>query len=237
MRFNEIAWAGFCFYYRSAGDKRYSVIMSDYEFLAQIRNNTRGISLSEFEEKAVLGYINIQNYDLLLGHKLTENILVKLKNLKKEISLLQELSIVECNLDDKEIVDAINRIYSELQIEGLWMTGASKIAHLLNDRLLPPISLNIAMHFGIHKDNITQWLNKIQKDIQEAVDDFENQKYEGTVSQYLSEKLGYLNHGYGYSKSLIKFVDEYYWLVYDDRLPIPPKWIPDMVVERPPVNK
>ena len=25
MKFNELAWAGFCFYYRSAGDKRYSI--------------------------------------------------------------------------------------------------------------------------------------------------------------------------------------------------------------------
>ncbi len=86
MNFNELAWAGFCFYYRSGVDKRYSSIMSDCYFLSQIRNHPESIRLNEFEEKAILGYINIQNYDLLVGHKLTENISLKLTSLKKELS-------------------------------------------------------------------------------------------------------------------------------------------------------
>ncbi len=237
MKFNEIAWAGFCFYYRSFGDKRYSAIMSDCQFLSQIRANPEKISLSEFEEKAVLGYINIQNYDLLLGHKLTENILIKLTSLKKEISFLQDLSLIECNLKDEEVVDAINRIYFELQIDGMWITGASKIAHLLNDKLLPPISLNIAMHFDIHKGDITPWLKRMQWDIQEAIEDFNSQALEGTASQFLSDNLGYSGYGCGYEKSLAKFADEYYWLCYGDGLLIPPKWIPDAATERLSIKK
>jgi hypothetical protein len=236
MRFNELAWAGFCFYYRSGGDKRYSAIMSDREFLSQIRNHPERIRLNEFEEKAILGYINIQNFDLLLKHKLTENILTKLTSLKREISFLQDLSLAECNLEEEELVDAVNRIYSELQVDGLWITGASKIAHLLNDRLLPPISLDIARHFEInYRADITPWLKRMQWDIQEAVDDFNQQAYEGTPSRYLSEKLGY--QICGYDKSLVKFADEYYWLVYGDRLPIPPKWVPAAAPEKLPINK
>lgn len=237
VRFNEIAWAGFCFYYRSAGDKRYSAIMSDCQFLSQIRANPERISLSEFEEKAILGYINIQNYDLLLGHKLTENILIKLTSLKKEISFLQDLSLIECDLKDKEVVDAINRIYFELQVDGMWITGASKIAHLLNDKLLPPISLNISMHFDIHKGDLTPWLKRMQWDIQEAIEDFNKMSLEGTPSQYLSENMGYSTCDCGYEKSLVKFTDEYYWLIYGDGLPIPPKWIPDTPTEILPINR
>jgi len=237
MKFNELAWAGFCFYYRSGGDKRYSEIMGDCKFLSQIRTDPENISLSEFEEKAILGYINIQNYDLLLGHKLTENILIKLTCLKKEISFLQDLSLAKCDLEDKEVVDTINRIYSELQVDGLWISGASKIAHLLNDKLLPPISLNIAMHFDIHKGDITPWLERMQWDIQEAIEDFNSQALEGTPGQYLSENMGYSACGCGYEKSLVKFADEYYWLIYGDGLPVPPKWIPDAVTERLPINK
>ena len=237
MKFNEIAWAGFCFYYRSGGDKIYSAIMSDCKFLSQIRNNPERIRLNEFEEKAILGYINIQNYDLLLGHKLTENILIKLTSLKKEISFLQDLSLVECDLEDKEVVNTINRIYSEFQVDGMWLTGASKIAHLLNDKLLPPISLDIARRFGIqYKDDITPWLKRVQWDIQEATDDFNSQALEGTPSQYLSENLGFSASGRGYEKSLAKFADEYYWLCYGDKLYVPPKWIPDAVTERLSIN-
>ena len=228
MKFNELAWAGFCFYYRSAGDKRYSIIMNDREFLSQIRSRPESLRLNEFEEKAILGYINIQNYDLLLGHKLTESILIQLNNLKKEISFLQDLSLAECDLEDKDVANAINRIYSELQVNGLWMTGASKIAHLLNDRLLPPISLDIARHFGIqYKTDITPWLKRMQWDIQEAIDDFNNHELKGAPSQYLSENLGYSVCGCGYEKSLAKFADEYYWLCYGEGMPVPPRWIPD----------
>ena len=233
MQFNELDWAGFCFYYRSGGDKKYSAIISDCHFLSQIRGHPESIRLNEFEEKAILGFINIQNYDLLVGHKLTENILIKLTSLKKEISFLQDLSLAECDLEDKEVISAINKIYSELQVDGLWITGASKIAHLLNDKLLPPISLNLARHFGIeYKSDITPWLKMMQWDIQEAVEDFSKQEFEGTPSQYLSENLGYSACDFGYEKSLAKFADEYYWLCYGDGLPMPPKWVPGGVAER-----
>jgi hypothetical protein len=226
MRFRELAWAGLCFYYRLSGDKRYSAIMCDHKFLERLRNTPEEVPLKEFEEKAVLGYINIQNYDLLLGHKLTENILAKIIDLKKDVHVLQNLSLTGCDFDDQETVSRISRIYSELHTDGLWLTGASKIAHLLNDKLLPPISLNISKNFGIeYQVDITQWLRRMQWDIQEAAFDFENLALEGTPGRFLSDKLGYLKCGY--EKSLAKFIDEYYWLYYGEGLPVPPKWIPD----------
>ena len=225
MKFNELAWAGLCFYYRLAGDKRYSAVMSDRKFLMRLRHNPEEITPKEFEEKAILGFINIQNYDLLIGHKLAENVLAKIMHLRDEMSMLRDLSLVECNLDDQGMVEEINHVYSELHVDGLWITGASKIAHLLNDRLLPPISLDIARHFSIQcQTDVTPWLRRMQWDIQEAIYDFHNQVFEGTPNQFLSDKLGYLMCGY--EKSLVKFADEYYWLCYGDGLPIPPRWIP-----------
>ncbi len=225
MTFSELAWAGLCFYYRLAGDKRYSAIMSDRKFLERLRCTPEEITLKEFEEKAILGFIDIQNYDLLIGHKLAENVLAKIINLRDEISMLRDFSLVECNLDDQRVVKGINRIYSELHVDGLWVTGVSKIAHLLNDRLLPPINLDIAQHFGIQcQTDATPWLRRMQWDIQEATDDFHNQLFERTPNQFLSDKLGYSMCGY--EKSLVKFADEYYWLYYSDGLPIPPRWIP-----------
>jgi len=225
MRFNELAWAGLCFYYRSVGDRRYSAIMSDHEFLTKLRYNPEELSMKEFEEKAILGFINIQNYDLLIEHKLTESILTKIIQLRDEISMLRDLSLIECNLDDQKLVKGINCICSELYVDGLWATGASKIAHLLNDRLLPPISLDIARHFGIqYRKDVTPWLLRMQCDIQEATDDFHTQKFEGAPEKFLSDRLRYT--ALGYEKALVKFADEYYWLCYDDKLPIPPYWVP-----------
>jgi hypothetical protein len=225
MTFSELAWAGLCFYYRLAGDNRYSAVMSDRKFIERLRCAPEELTPKEFEEKAILGFINIQNYDLLIGHKLAENVLTKIIHLRDEVSMLRDLSLVESDLDDQIVVKGINRIYSELNVDGLWITGISKIAHLLNDRLLPPISLDIAQHFDIQcQTDVTPWLRRMQYDIQEATDDFHNQIFEGAPSQFLSDKLGYLMRGY--EKSLIKFADEYYWLCYSDGLSIPPKWIP-----------
>jgi hypothetical protein len=229
MKFNTLAWSAVCFYYKSAGDKRYSTVMSDHQFIEQLRHNPKEVSIKEFEEKAILGFVNIQNYDLLIGHKLTESILTQIIYLQDDLSKLQDLSLIECNLDHK-VVNLINRIYSELCVKGLWITGASKIAHLLNDDLFPPISIDIARHFDIqYKTDITQLLQIMQRDIQEATNDFHKQGLEGTPNQLLSDKLGYTM--LGYKKSLSKFADEYYWLSYGDGLPIPPKWIPDILLK------
>jgi len=227
MKFNTLAWSAVCFYYRSAGDKKYSAVMSDHKFIEQLRHTPEEVSLKEFEEKAILGLINIQNYDLLIGHKLTENILTKIIHLQDDLSTLRDLSLIECNLDQR-VVKGINRIYTELCVKGLWITGASKIAHLLNDGLFPPISIDVVRHFDIqYKTDIAPWLQRIQLDIQEATDDFYKQGLEGTPNRLLSDKLGYTK--LGYEKSLAKFADEYYWLIYGDDLPIPPKWIPDLL--------
>jgi len=225
MKFNTLAWTALCFYYRSAGEKRYVSVMSDRKFLEHLRTAPEEVSLKELEEKAIIGFINIQNYDLLIGHKLTENILNQIIGLREELSQLRNTSLLECNLNDRSVVKAINRVYSELHVDGLWVTGASKIAHLLNDNLFPPISLDIARHFGIqYHTDITPWLQRMQWDIQEANDDFYKMGLEGSPSHFLSCKLEY--SVVGCEKSLVKFADEYFWLCYGDGLTVPPKWIP-----------
>jgi len=40
----------------------------------------------------------------------------------------------------------------------------------------------------------------------------------------IAQKLSYTSEGY--QKSLIKYLDKYFWLRFSDNLPIPPKWVP-----------
>ncbi len=49
------------------------------------------------------------------------------------------------------------------------------------------------------------------------------------LTRFLSEKLGYTR--FGYEKSLVKFLDEFFWLRFGDNLPVPPRWIPDVAAE------
>ena len=232
MNFNQLSWGALCFYYRSAGDNKYGRIMKDTSFLSRLRESPADISVAEFEEKVILGHVNIENYDLLIGHNLAGNVLAKIIELQPDISDLKDVSLMNCNLSDSEVVEKINRIYNALySVRGLWLTGVSKISHLLNDRLLVLLNLDISNHFKLLEGNtnLIQWLKITQKNIQEVTEDFHKQGYSCSPEEFLSDKLGYTK--YGYQKSLAKFIDEYFWLRFGDNLPVPPMWAPSHTIE------
>ena len=206
--------------------------MKDTSFLSRLRESPADISVTEFEEKVILGHVNIENYDLLIGHNLAGNVLAKIIELQPDISDLKDFSLMNCNLSDSEVVEKINRIYNALySVRGLWLTGVSKISHLLNDRLLVLLNLDISNHFKLLEGNtnLIQWLKITQKNIQEVTEDFRKQGYSCSPEEFLSDKLGYTK--YGYQKSLAKFIDEYFWLRFGDNLPVPPMWAPSHTIE------
>lgn len=233
MNFNELSWAAVCFYYRSVGDNRYTKIMRDTEFISKLREAPSTISPTEFEQKIILDYVYIENYDLLIGHNLAGNVLAKIVELQPEIAYLQNFALLDCDLYYGDMVEKINKIYTGLfSVEGLWLTGVSKVAHLLNDKLLAILNLNISSYFGLLEGNtnLVAWLRLAQQNAREVTDSFHEQGFSGSPSKFLSEKLGYAE--YGYEKSLVKFLDEYFWLRFGDNLPIPPRWVPPFVTEQ-----
>lgn len=232
MNFNQLSWGAVCFYYRSAGDKKYSKIMRDTQFLATLRQAPSDINVKEFEEKVILGHVNIENYDLLIGHNLAANVLAKIVELQPELSSLQNVTLLDCDLSDNDIAEKLRRIYVGLySIHGLWLTGVSKIAHLLNDKLFAILNLDISDHFKLLEGNtsLIQWLKVTQQNAQEVTQDFQEQGLSGSPNEFLSDKLGYTSCGY--EKSLVKFLDEFFWLRFGDNLPIPPKWAPHYITE------
>jgi hypothetical protein len=232
VKFNDLAWAAVCFYYRSTGDKRYCATMRDTDFLTRLRNSPQDLRLIEFEEKAILGFINLENYDLLVAHRLAEKVLSKIIGLKGELDLIKGHTLLETDLRSPRVSEAISNVYAELRAYGLWITGASKICHLLNEHLFPLLSPDLIRHFNITEENssLLNWLLKVQEDVHEVAADFQRQGLPGTPEQFLSEHIGYVADGC--SKSLVKLADEYYWLRYGDGLPVPPKWAPNLLQAR-----
>ncbi len=232
MNFNQLSWGAVCYYYRSVGDNKYGKIMRDTAFLSKLREAPFDISPTEFEEKVVLAHVNIENYDLLIGHNLAQNVLNKIVELHPVVSSLQNVTLLDCALSDSDVVEKINRVYVGLySIHGLWLTGVSKIAHLLNDKLFAILNLDISNHFGLLEGDtsLVQWLRMTQQNALEVTSDFHEQGFSGSPEKYLSDKLGYTS--LGYEKSLVKFVDEYFWLRFGDNLPIPPRWVPPYIEE------
>jgi hypothetical protein len=227
VNFNDIAWAALCFYYRSVADRKYCKIMGDTQLMEKLRQTPFEITPSEFEQKVLLDHVNISSYDLLVGHKLAQRLLEKIVGLQPDISALRDLTLLDCDLSDGNVADRISRIYSSLySVPGLWITGISKIAHLLNDKLLALLNLDISNHFGLPEDStaLIDWLKILQNSARQVTKDFHDRGFSGTPEEFISEKLGYPRHGC--HKSLVKCLDEYYWLRFADNLPIPPPWTP-----------
>jgi hypothetical protein len=227
VNFSDIAWAAVCFYYRSVADRRYCKTLSDTSFIEKLRQTPNAIAASEFEQKVLLDYVNISNYDVLIEHKLAERLLEIIIELQPEISALQGLTLLNCNLSDHTIADRIDRIYVALySVPGLWVTGVSKIAHLLNDKLLVLLNLDISNHFRLPDGSIAiiTWVKSIQDNAKQVTKDFQERGYQGTPEEFISEKLGYTKQGC--HKSMVKYLDEYYWLRFSDNLLIPPPWTP-----------
>jgi len=91
--------------------------------------------------------------------------------------------------------------------------------------------MDIASHFNLldtqtnfTETNFIEWIRGAQQDAQEVIISFQEHGLSGDPESFLSDRLGYIRHGC--SKSLIKFLDEYYWLRIGDKLPIPPRWTP-----------
>jgi hypothetical protein len=201
--------------------------MFDTEFITKLRQTPFEINPEEFEQKVILDYVNIQSYDLLIGHGLAERILEKIIGLQPDVSALKDLTLLNCVLSDNNIAERITRVYSTLySVEGLWLTGVAKIAHLLNDKLLVLLNLDISTQFGILEGSsgLVEWFKIMQRSAKQVTDDFYNLGISGTPEAFISEKLGYTSNGC--HKSLAKYLDEYYWLCFADVLPIPPPWTP-----------
>ena len=227
VNFNDIAWAAVCFYYRSIADRKYCKILGDTPFMEKLRQTPHDVTASEFEKKVLLDYVRIINYDVLIEHKLAERLLENIVGLQPYVSALQGLTLLDCDLSDSAIADRIEKIYAALySVPGLWVTGISKIAHLLNDRLLVLLNMDISDQFRLLDDSTTviNWIKFLQNTARQVTRDFEERGYQGTPEEFISDKLGYTRHGC--HKSLVKYLDEYYWLRFADSLPIPPPWIP-----------
>jgi len=227
VNFNDIAWAAVCFYYRSVADRKYCRILGDTPFIEKLRQKPHDITASEFEQKVLLDYVNIINYDMLIEHKLAEHLLEIIVILQPDVSALQGLTLLDCDLSDSVIADSIEKIYAALySVPGLWATGISKIAHLLNDKLLVLLNMDLSAHFRLldSSTGVITWAKFVQEIARQVTRDFEERGYQGTPEEFISEALGYTKRGC--SKSLVKYLDEYYWLHFAESLPIPPPWIP-----------
>ena len=229
MKFNDLAWAALLHYYKSSGDRKYVKLFRDTSFISKLRQTPWDVSYEEFETKVLSGFINSIGLRLSVGTR-GGNILAKIVKLHQPISSIQGIRLLDCDLSSEDLLKNIRQIYSGLSsVDGFWITGISKMAHLLNDTLFVVLDLKTSKSFGLHgkASDYIKWLGIAQQHAQEVTRDFYALGYTGSPEAFLSEKLGHSN--YGCKKSLARFIDEYFWLKTSENLAIPPGWIPPLL--------
>jgi hypothetical protein len=228
VKFSDLGWAALLHYYQSGKDRKYVKLFGDTAFISKLRKTPWDVSYEEFEAKVISSFINSLGLRLPVGTR-GGNILAEIIRLRRCTSRLQGVCLLDCDLSKGDLLKDIKEIYHGFSaIDGLWLTGISKIAHLLNDSLFVILDLRTADYFGLRgeADDYIKWLSTAQQHAQEATSDFEALGLPGSPEAFLSEKLGYSS--YGCQKSLARFIDEYFWLTTSGNLPVPPKWVPPL---------
>jgi len=226
VKFSDLGWAALLHYYQSNKDRRYVKLFGDVEFISKLREAPWDVSYPEFETKVISSFVNSLGLRLPVGTR-GGNVLAEIIRLRSCTSSLEGVSLLNCDLSDKALLQNIREIYQGLgSIDGLWVTGITKIAHVLNDSLFVILDLKIAENFSLRDeaDDYIEWLTIAQQHALQVKSDFMAQGHKGLPENFLSEKLGYSS--YGCQKSLARFIDEYFWLTVSENLPIPPKWLP-----------
>jgi len=226
VKFSDLGWAALLHYYQSNKDKKYVRLFGDDEFISKLRKTPWDVAYPEFETKVISGFVNSLGLRLPVGTR-GGNVLAEIIRLRSCTSSLEGVSLFDCDLSDKGLLENIKEIYQGLgSIDGLWVTGITKIAHVLNDSLFVILDLRIAENFSLRDeaDDYIEWLTIAQQHALQVKSDFEAEGNAGSPEAFLSENLGYSS--YGCQKSLARFIDEYFWLTVSENLPIPPKWLP-----------
>ena len=229
MKFSDLAWAALLHYYKSRGDRKYVKLFRDTVFISKLRETPWDVPYEEFETKVLSGFLNSIGLRLPVG-KRGDNILAEIIKLRRCVSALQGVRLLDCDLSNEDLRQNIRQIYNELStVDGLWVTGISKIAHMLNESLFVVLDLRTLKYFDLRgqADDYIKWLGIAQQCALEVTEDFQALGLPGSPEEFLSEKLGHSN--YGCQKSLARFIDEYFWLTTSENLPVPPNWVPSLL--------
>ncbi len=227
MKFTELCWSAFFYYINSyyedyADTPYFKLFKKENTFLQQLRQNPSAVSDQDFENK-VVGFLN--EWRNRTPYELAPEIKENLINLTPHFVSLRDQTIESCHFDQEGFKDDIVTIYDSLtKINGFSDTGTSKILHVMNDGLFVMWDKAIREHY-YHTgkspsggEGYLNFLKEMQMETAQVSDDYRRLGFYGTPSQFISQKLNY-----PFTKTFAKFIDEFNWVKFTKKIPIPPK--------------
>lgn len=227
---NDIIWAAITFI-----DLNYNIsylrILRRESFLKTLRESPQEITVNEVRQLLVQ-FLNdwgcrLRNYDDVTASKLKDCIIT----VHSDLLFCQNYSILDFDFEDPEnnqrIIDLFNKFWTfsgGSQIaSNFGSTATSKTLHIVNPNLFTMWDDEIRYQYGFIMGSGSDYLefSKEIKNISEHLVNESNERYgAGNPALLLSQRLNISP-----SFSLVKFIDEFNWLVYKRRLARPPDWV------------
>ncbi len=239
----EFAWAAFLF--RAIGEDRdYQCLMSQTEFLHELRTNPMVLEPVQIQEQLIRGFLNRWRCRLV---NTEQSACAIKKTICHLLSYLQELDglvienvsfdqIVNVNNTQITIDQAIEQCYTSFRdLEFRFgSTAASKILHVLQPGLFVMWDRRILAHYREQSPEVSDsgggyctYLKMMQCIAMEVREGFREAgldppaQTDESPDSYLSTRMGY-----DPPKTLAKYIDEYNWITITNRVQVPPPWHP-----------
>ena len=242
LNWNEFAWAGFI-YGSIGGDRHYQALMRNSTFLTAFRSNPNSLSENDVQQYFLKSYLNAWKTRVENSHQSASAIKASINNMLSWFSALSALSIKTVNFQNvlningqtRTVAEAIEFCYQTLRVTGykIGPTAIGKILHILNPELFVMWDGPILAHFagtnGIN-DSPQGYCAFLQKMNQNAV--AVQQSFSvaeltpplqsgDTPEAYLSQRMNY-----NPTKTMAKYLDEFYWVTVTNGVSVPPLWHP-----------
>ncbi len=142
----------------------------------------------------------------------------QLRSSKDAFQKLQGKSLLDINLDDKEIKDAIKRAYEAAKVKYIGATAISKILHLLNPEIYVMWDEDIRKKYKVagSAGGYLKFLKLMKEEVKSALEEEAKRRgcSEEKVAEEICRELPSKELGQEYSrKTLAKLIDEYNWWV------------------------
>lgn len=239
---NEFAWASFI-YGSLGGDRHYQALMRNIAFLTAFRTAPNSLPDSGVQQNLLKGYLNAWKTRVKNSQQSAAAIKASMNSMLPYLSALSAFSINTVNFQDvliingqnKTVAEAIEFCYRTLRATGFKIgpTATGKLLHILNPDLFVMWDGPILAHFnGINGINDSPqgyraFLQRMKQDAVAVQQSFSVailtplSQPGSTPETYLSQQMNY-----NPTKTMAKYLDEFYWVTITNSVTVPPLWHP-----------